>query len=140
MPLYPIVCPNCGEQEVFARMSAARVADTFDCPVCTRARPRGVVEFRFVEDKLRFWKGPLGNGWSTALGAPMPGSIAERDRMAEAKGVEFCGEREFLASNPEAAEAVDYRKYVDSGGKHESVLPADTSPFISKPAWANDLV
>lgn len=140
MPLYPVQCPNCGPQEVFARMSVARNADMFDCPVCERPRPRGLVLFQFTEDKLRLWKGPMGNGWSTALGAPMPGSIAERDRMAAAKGVEFCGEREFLASNPEAAEAVSYSRHVASGGYHEPVLPADTSPFIEQPAWADPLV
>lgn len=60
--------------------------------------------------------------------------------MAAERGVEFLGKSEFLASNPEAAEAVDYKRYVDSGGHHAPVLPADTSPFISKPAWAEPLV
>lgn len=140
IPIYPISCANCGEQETFATMSHARANDLLDCPVCQRPRPRLIVLPNYQEDRLRFWKGPMGNGWSTALGAPMPGSIAERDRMAEAKGVEFCGVSEFLAGNAEAAEAVDYKRYVDSGGHHTPVLPADTSPFVTKPAWANDLV
>ena len=86
------------------------------------------------------WKGPMGNGYSTALGERMPATRAERDALALKKGVEFIGKSEFLASNPEAAEAVSYAKHVSEGGHHTPVLPADTSPFISKPAWANDLV
>lgn len=82
----------------------------------------------------------MNNGYSTALGEQMPPTRAERDALALKKGVEFLGKSEFLASNPEAAEAVSYKQHVDSGGHHAPVLPADTSPFISKPAWANDLV
>lgn len=121
-------------------MSEARKADLLECPVCLRDRPRVIVPFQFTQDNLRLWKGPMGNGWSTALGAPMPGTRKERDRMAAERGVEFCGEREFLASNPEAAEAVSYSRHVASGGYHEPVLPADTSPFIEQPAWADPLV
>lgn len=140
MPVYPIQCANCGPQETFKTMSEARQSDLLECPVCDRPRPRLIVLPQFTEDRLRFWKGPLGNGYSTALGERMPETRTERDALALKKGVEFLGKSEFLASNPEAAEAVDYKSYVDSGGQHTPVLPADTSPFISKPAWAEPLV
>ena len=87
-------------------MSEARASDLLDCPVCARARPRTIVLFNHSEDRTHMWKGPMGNGYSTALGERMPATRAERDALALKKGVEFIGKSEFLASNPEAAEAV----------------------------------
>jgi hypothetical protein len=95
----------------------------------------------FVEDRLRFWKGPMGNGYSHALGEQMPDSRAARDRLAAQKGVEFVGTREFLAENKEAAEAVQYRAHVDSGGAREEPRPPPPADaFKAKPAWAKDLI
>lgn len=137
MPLYDVHCANCGLQEAWAPMSTS---DTAPCPVCGRERPKAITLPNFTEDRLRFWKGPLGNGYSTALGAPMPGSRAERDRMARAKGVEFVSVAEHLAENRDAAEAVAYAEHVKTGGERFlDKPPAETAAFIPKPAWAKDL-
>ena len=137
MPRYDIVCPNCGTQETVARMSTA---SHLDCPVCERPRPKAIVLFQHTEDRTHMWKGPLGNGYSFALGERMPDSRSERDRLARKKGVEFCTRAELLADNKEAAEAVAYRKHVDQGGERLEQPAADTTAFVEKPAWAERLV
>lgn len=111
-------------------------AEFMPCPVCHRPRPQVIGIPYFVEDRLRFWKGPLGNGYSHALGEQMPGTRAERDRLARAKGVEFCSRDELLRDNKEAAEAVAYKAHVDAGGSREPWSPGDISAFQEKPAWA----
>lgn len=142
MPVYPLACENCGEVETFATMSVARKSDLLECPVCERPRPRRIVLFQHTEDRTHMWKGPLGNGYSTALGEMMPQSRSERDRLAAKKGVEFVGTREFLASNAEAKEAVEYARHVQKGGAREPWQPADTSTgFVSgTPDWAKPLL
>jgi hypothetical protein len=62
--------------------------------------------------------------------------------MAKAKGIEFCGEAEFLSGNKEAAEAVAYAKEVAAGGARDPWQPADTrSGFVSgTPDWAKPLL
>ncbi len=138
MPVYEVACPNCGPQEIVARMSEAQ---TFmPCGLCGRPRPQVIHAPNFQEDRLRMWKGPLGNGYSHALGQYMPDSRSERDRIAKAKGVEFISLGEHLKENKEAAEALAYRQHVDSGGDRalDKPLPAK-SPFVEKPQWAKDL-
>jgi putative FmdB family regulatory protein len=137
VPLYDVNCQICGVQETFARMSTA----TFlECPRCGGLRPKGITLPHFTEDRLRFWKGPMGNGYSHALGAQMPETRTERDRLAREKGVEFVGRTEFLAENKEAAEAVGYAQHVKSGGTRDEQAPAPTSSFVPTPDWAKGLV
>lgn len=138
MPFYDVQCESCGVQEAYARMSSS---DYADCPVCGRPRVKRISLPNFTEDRLRFWKGPLGNGYSHALGAQMPETRTERDRLARAKGVEFVGRSEFLAENKEAAEAVAYKNHVASGGARDSEERAapSTSSFVPTPDWAKGL-
>lgn len=110
------------------------------CPVCQRARPQVFSPPMFVEDRLRFWSGPLGNGYSTALGEQMPSSRTERDRRAKAKGIEFTTKAELLADSKEAADAVAYRDHVSAGGQPEQWSAPDTSHFQSTPDWAKPLL
>jgi putative FmdB family regulatory protein len=137
VPRYDVQCESCGVQESYARMSADAYAE---CPVCGRPRVKMISLPNFTEDRLRFWKGPMGNGYSTALGAPMPESRAERDRMARAKGVEFVGRTEFLAENKEAAEAVAYAQHVKTGGERAEQPAPAASSFVPTPEWAKALV
>lgn len=139
MPLYEIACVTCGTQEVVARMSDA--GEFMACPICQRPRPQ-VFRFgahTFTEDRLRLWKGPLGTGYSNALGAPMPATRAQRDRVARERGVEFCSREDFLASNQEAAEAVEYAAHVHSGGAREDARPAASADWKSSPTWPEGL-
>lgn len=138
MPTYAIRCQNCGPQEIVAPMSEG--AALMPCPVCQRARPQVFSPPMFVEDRLRFWKGPMGNGFSTALGERMPDSKTERDRIAKVKGIEFCSRDELLADNREAADAVAYHADVQSGGSRVDWTPPDTSVFQSTPDWAKPLL
>ncbi len=128
MPTYVTRCPNCGDREQTARMKDA--AAKMPCPQCARPRPQVYFAPFFVEDRLAQWKGPLGNGWSNALGAPMPSSRAERDRLAREKGVEFCSVAELRADNREAADALDYHAHVQAGGARN-----DPKPDLHSPAW-----
>ena len=138
MPTYVVKCGNCGPQETVARMSEA--AEFMACPVCRRPRPQVFHVPQFTEDRTHMWKGPMGNGYSFALGEQMPDSRQARDRLARQKGVEFCSRDELLRDNKEAAEAVAYKAYVDSGGSRDVANPVDTSAFQAKPAWAKDLI
>lgn len=137
MPSYVTHCVNCGPQEFLARMSEA--SEFMPCPVCLRPRPQRFFAPQFVEDRVRLWRGVHGNRFSHALGAEMPDSRGERDRLAAEKGVEFVGKAEFLASNKEAAEAVEYKAHVDSGGAAEKSKPPALDAFKAKPAWAKGL-
>lgn len=140
MPLYDISCANCGTQETFARMSEARESDLLPCPICERPRPRLIMLFQHTEDRVRFFKGALGNGYSHALGQMMPDSRSERDRVARERGVEFVTLSEHLNENKEAADALAYRKHVDTGGERvESPGPGVDPAFVSKPEWAKEL-
>jgi hypothetical protein len=132
----------CSEQEVFATMNEAMASGGFlDCPICRAPRPRIYHAPQYSEDRLRFWVGPMGNRYSTALGADMPETKKGRDQLAKQKGVEFVGKSEFLADNKEAAQAVAYKAHVDSGGRRDHWEPPDTSAaFKAKPEWAKDLV
>jgi hypothetical protein len=128
MPMYPLFCANCGEVETFASMKTARANDKLPCPICGRPRPRRIVVFQHQEDRTHFWKGPMGNGYSTALGEFMPASRQERDRLARKKGVEFCTLADLRADNKEAADALDYSAHVAAGGKRDdppNPAPAD---------------
>jgi hypothetical protein len=131
MPLYEITCPNCGPRDIVASIKEAKA--TMPCDVCEATSPQVFHPPRFVEDRLRFWKGPMGTRYSTALGCEMPNSRGERDRVAKERGVEFITLKEHLAENKEAAEAVAYKKHVDEGGDRcldKPTLPAD----VWKPA------
>lgn len=139
MPVYPLSCANCGDQETFATMSEARKTDLLACPVCERPRPRRIVLFQHTEDRTHMWKGPLGNGYSTALGEQMPDSRSERDRLAKKKGIEFCTKAELLADSKEAAEAYAYRQHVNQGGARDEPIQHSDAAFVPKPAWASDL-
>ncbi len=121
MPIYVLRCPNCGDREIVARMSEA--AHYMPCPGCGRPRPQVFHAPQFTEDRLAQWKGPQGNGWSTALGAPMPSSRAERDRLAKERGVEFCTVADLRADNREAADALDYTAHVNAGGERNDPKP-----------------
>lgn len=138
MPKYDVVCPNCGVQEIVARMSEA--AAQMPCPVCQRPRPQIFHVPQFQEDRTRLWKGPLQNGWSTALGEYMPQSRSERDKLAKKKGVEFCSLAELKADNKEAREAIEYTAEVAAGGKRDEPQPAPANVWQSAPSWAKDLV
>jgi hypothetical protein len=138
VPTYALKCPTCGDQEIVARMKDA--AQYMPCPLCDRPRPQVFFPPNVQEDRLRMWKGPLGNGYSHALGERMPDSRAERDRLARKKGVEFVGKAEFLAENKEAAQAVEYRRHVTEGGKRdEPAGPAPADVWQDKPDWAKTL-
>lgn len=139
MPIYVVRCENCGEQEVVARMKDA--ATFMECALCGRPRPQVIFAPQFQEDRVRFFKGPLQNGYSFALGEKMPDSRSARDRRAKEKGVEFVSFSEHLQENKEAKEAVEYRKHVDSGGDRAlDKPPPDTAAFVKKPKWAEGLV
>lgn len=126
MAIYQIECPNCGPQEIVAKMSDG--AAFMPCPSCERARPQIFSAPYFTEDRLRMWKGPMGNKWSHALGAPMPETRAERDRMAARKGVEFTSLKELRRDSKEADEALTYRAHVDAGGSRVDSAPAGPAP------------
>ncbi len=138
MPTYVLRCVNCGDQETVARMSEA--AEKMPCPICQRERPQVFHAPQFQEDRLRMWTGPMGNGYSHALGEQMPSSRSERDRIAKAKGVEFCSKAELLADSAEARDAVAYHADVRAGAKPEPVKPVDQSLFRSTPEWAKPLM
>ncbi len=138
MPIYALKCPVCGPQEVVARMSEG--AAFMDCPVCQRPRPQVFHPPQFTEDRVRFFKGALGNGYSFALGAQMPESRTERDRLAKEKGVEFTTKAELVADSREAADALAYRDHVSTGGKPEQWSAPDTSHFQPTPDWAKPLL
>lgn len=122
MPLYEYRCSECGQTwEEFRSMSSA--SDTSEAPLCyytDNNRHAGkrvyspVTIPNFTEDRLRLWKGPLGNGYSTALGQRMPETRKELERIAAEKGVEFVSPS---AMPKEWQEAVDYSKHVNSGGE-----------------------
>lgn len=133
---YDVRCANCGTQEAWAKMSTSDVAE---CPVCGRDRPKAISLPNFQEDRVRFFRGALGNGYSHALGEQMPDSRQARDRRAKEKGVEFVSKAEHLSENKEAAEAVEYRKHVDSGGERIERDAPTTSPFVPRPDWAKAL-
>ncbi len=135
MPTYVIHCQNCGKQETVERISLSKYAS---CPVCQRPRAKVPQVFQFTEDRLRMWSGPLGNGYSTALGERMPDTRAERDRLARKKGVEFITKSELVATNKEAAEALAYKAEVDSGLPHRPIGPGDTSAFHEAPPRYKD--
>ena len=68
------------------------------------------------------------------------GQRQARDRRAREKGIEFITKDEHLRENKEAAEAVAYRKHVDSGGDRAlDKPPAPTDGFKPKPDWAKAL-
>lgn len=131
MPVYVVACANCGPQEMVARMSEA--AAEMACPVCNRPRPQVFFPPNFTEDRLRMWKGPLGNRWSHALGDYMPDSRGDRDKMAKAKGVEFCSVTDLRRDSKEADEALSYRAHVDSGGKRDDPKPAPAANWKHGP-------
>ena len=134
---YDVECANCGTQEAWAKMSTSGVAE---CPVCGRDRPKAISLPQFQEDRVRFFKGALGTGYSHALGEMMPDSRQARDRRAKEKGVEFVTLSEHLSENKEAADAVAYRKHVDSGGERVEVPRPGVDPaFVPKPEWAKAL-
>jgi len=137
MPTYVVRCQVCGERETIERISFSPYAD---CPVCQRPRPKVPQVPQFQEDRLRLWRGPLGNGYSTALGEQMPATRAERDRLAAKKGVEFVTKSELLATNKEAAEAIAYKAEVDSGVPHRPIGPGDTSAFKEAPPRYKDIL
>ena len=128
MPTYVLRCANCGDRDVSARMKDAQ--HYMPCPGCGRPRPQVFFAPQFTEDRLAQWKGPMGNGWSHALGAPMPTSRQERDRLAREKGVEFCSVAELRADNKEAADALDYKAHVDAGGARN-----DPTPNVAADVW-----
>jgi len=109
-----------------------------ECPTCQRPRRKVLGAFQHTEDRTHMWKGPLGNGYSHALGERMPDSRQERDRLAKKKGVEFIGLAEHLAENKEAAEAVAYHREVQAGGPRELPRPnpAAAAAWKSHPDWA----
>lgn len=141
MPLYDYRCINCGaEWTEFRKMSDACDHSTSGrrgegCPQVAFGQPhvgkrvyspRNV--FRFTEDRLRMWKGPMGNGFSTALGCQMPDNRADLARLEKEKGVEFVSP----GSMPgEWQEAVEYRKHVDEGGERLE----DPARFSDVPAF-----
>ena len=94
------------------------------CFKCDNAKTGPIVNVYFQEDRLRFWKGPLGNGYSTALGGPMPETRKELNRVAQERGVEFVSPKSMPS---EWVDAVEYKKHVDSGGKREE----DPSSFYN---------
>lgn len=134
---YDVMCITCGKQEAIAPMS---VSDYAECPVCERPRPKAISLFQFTEDRLRLWSGPMGNGYSTALGEQMPATRSERDRLAKKKGVEFVSKAELLADSHEARDAVQYTEHVRSGGRPDAWSPVDTSHFKPTPDWAKPLL
>lgn len=137
MPEYTVRCANCGDQALVVPMSVA--AEYMPCPVCQRARPQVFNVPQFTEDRTRLWKGPLGTGYSFALGRNMPDSRKERDRVARERGVEFCSLAELRADNKEAAQALDYKAHVDAGGARDE-RPIDPAPvWQDRPAWAREL-
>lgn len=93
----------------------------------------------FSEDRCRLWRGPTGSRFSYALGAEMPESRQARDKLAKEKGVEFVGKQEFLASNKEAAEAVEYTAHVNSGGRRDDPVAPVAPAWKPKPEWAKEL-
>jgi putative FmdB family regulatory protein len=135
MPTYVIHCQVCGEQETVERISRSQYAD---CPVCQRPRVKIPQVIQFTEDRLRMWSGPLGNGFSTALGEKMPDTRAGRDRLAAKKGLEFITKSELVASNKEAAEAIAYKADVDRGLPHQPIGAGDTSAFKPPPTRYKD--
>lgn len=134
MPTYEIVCANCGNQDLVAPMREA--ASLMPCPICHRPRPQVFHPPQFTEDRTRFWKGPMGNGYSTALGERMPDSRSARDRRAKEKGIEFCSLAELRADNKEAAEAIDYHAQVQAGGPREDPRTPAAPVWREKPSWA----
>jgi hypothetical protein len=137
MPTYVIRCQVCGERETIEKISLSKWAD---CPVCQRPRPKIPQVPQFQEDRLRMWKGPLGNGWSTALGAPMPETREGRDRLAKKRGVEFITPAELTATNAEAADALAYKKEVDRGHPHQPIGAGNTSAFKDAPPRYKELL
>lgn len=132
MPIYELLCASCGPQTTVAKMSEA--AAFMPCPQCERPRPQVFSVPYYTEDRLRFFKGAHGNGWSHALGAPMPDSRQARDKMALAKGVEFCSVTDLRRDSKEAADALDYKAHVDSGGERaDPVVPDAASSWKSAP-------
>lgn len=135
---YDVHCANCGTQEAWAPMSTSGEAP---CPVCQRDRPKTITLPYYQEDRVRFFKGANGDGFSHALGEYMPDSRSERDRLAKKKGVEFVTLNEHLSENKEAKEAYDYRKHVDQGGARVLDKPAPaTDAFVPTPEWAKPLI
>lgn len=128
MPLYTILCPTHGTEVVGASMSEA--GWSMLCPKCSTMCPRMVESFQFAQDNLRLYEDGAGGKFSHALGTDMPESRKQRDRMAKAKGVEFTTKAEFLADNPQAAEAVAYREHVDAGGERFEIKPKATSGWV----------
>lgn len=138
MPTYVTRCLVCGDLEQVARIKDA--AQFMPCPICGGLRPQVMHAPQFVEDRVRLWRGANGDRYSYALGAEMPDSRQARDRMAREKGVEFIGKADFLASNPEAKAAVEYKAHVDSGGAREESKPLPAPNWQAKPKWAEGLV
>lgn len=135
MPRYDVRCVQHGLHEIVASIKTA--AEFMPCGECGLPSRQVFSPPCIVEDRLRFWKGPMGNGYSHALGAQMPETRAGRDRLAAEKGVEFCTIGELKADDKEIASAIDYRKDVDTGGKKipmKEAIPA--SAWKDKPAWS----
>lgn len=120
-------------------MPMSQGAEFMPCPVCTRLRPQVFHAPNFTEDRTRLWKGPMGNGYSTALGEYMPQSRRERDALAKKKGIEFCNLAELQADNKEAADAIAYKTYVDAGGARDERPEPVAAPWQATPSWAKDL-
>lgn len=144
MPLYEYKCVNCGVvwDEFHSMKDVPEAVVRYEkCEPATghgsmtaphvgkrHYSPRSIPNF--TEDRLRFWKGPLGNGYSTALGAPMPDNRADLARMEREKGIEFLSP----SSIPrEWEDAVAYRKHVDEGGERLE----DPASFYDVSGFAN---
>lgn len=136
MPRYDGLCKLHGVREVVARpderplrcdLDGLEVQQIFHPP-------------QFTQDSCRLWRGVNGTRFSHALGAEMPDTRQARDRLAREKGVEFVGKREFLASNKEAAAAVEYHAHVATGGAREEPRATAPANWQTKPAWAKGLV
>lgn len=125
MPQFDVRCPEHGVQTVVRSMNDDR---KFTCPQCGARAAWIVTPFFFQEDRMRLWRNPVnGTRYSFALGAEMPDSVRERDKLAREKGVEFVSAGELLRDNKEARDAVEYGKHVATGGKREEWQPKTTT-------------
>src|SRR5580698_222662 len=127
--IYRVRCDTCGIQEF--EESIETVSFPRPCPACGALSPKLFESPKFVEDRLRFFKGHDGTGYSFALGERMPDSRAARDRLAKQKGIYFDSQ---LTKDEQRYR--DYGKHVASGGERiepKQLLPKepDTSKELS---------